>query len=353
TLVIAAMITFILDPLVNFFMKLRLPRGVASFVVCAMALTMVYLFGVGLYSQASRLVDDLPAYSQRINDLADTTAAKVESIENATYRLIIPKRFQESDREIQEAKQQVTKTRSKTRRRANEPVTPPQPPPIQEVRIKPEPAPLVNYLYTYLRSFYNALLMASFVPFLVYFMLSWRDHIGRGFLYLLNSAERQIAGRSWEGVGEMVRAYVIGNFILGLLLAGVSSICFFSIFRLPYAILTGVISGFLSLIPYVGMPLAVIPPLLAALAMYNQPVIYLIIALSVALLHLIALNLLYPKIVGAHVHLNPLVVTIALMFWGTLWGGIGLILAIPITAGVKAVCDNVESLNPYSRLLGD
>ncbi|MGH9664649.1 MAG: AI-2E family transporter, partial [Bryobacteraceae bacterium] len=74
TLVIAAMITFILDPLVNFFMKLRLPRGVASFVVCAMALTMVYLFGVGLYSQASRLVDDLPAYSQRINDLADTTA---------------------------------------------------------------------------------------------------------------------------------------------------------------------------------------------------------------------------------------------------------------------------------------
>jgi predicted PurR-regulated permease PerM len=101
------------------------------------------------------------------------------------------------------------------------------------------------------------------------------------------------------------------------------------------------------------MPLAMIPPLLAALAIYNQPAIYLIIALTVALLHLIALNLLYPKIVGAHVHLNPLVVTIALMFWGTLWGGIGLILAIPITAGIKAVCDNVESLNPYSRLLGD
>jgi predicted PurR-regulated permease PerM len=72
-----------------------------------------------------------------------------------------------------------------------------------------------------------------------------------------------------------------------------------------------------------------------------------------AFLHLIAMNLLYPKVVGSRVHLNPLVVTIALMFWGTLWGGIGLLLAIPITAAVKAVCDNVSSLQGYGKLLGD
>jgi predicted PurR-regulated permease PerM len=41
------------------------------------------------------------------------------------------------------------------------------------------------------------------------------------------------------------------------------------------------------------------------------------------------------------------------MFWGLLWGGVGLILAVPITAAVKAVCDNVEALEPYGRLLGD
>ena len=52
-------------------------------------------------------------------------------------------------------------------------------------------------------------------------------------------------------------------------------------------------------------------------------------------------------------HLNPLAVTIALMLWGMLWGGIGLILAIPITAGIKAICDNVSSLKSYGRLLGD
>ena len=66
-----------------------------------------------------------------------------------------------------------------------------------------------------------------------------------------------------------------------------------------------------------------------------------------------ALNLLYPKIVGARVHLNPLSVTVALMFWGLVWGGIGLVLAVPIVAGVKAVCDNVTAWKPYGKLLGD
>src|ERR1700756_2262205 len=187
--------------------------------------------------------------------------------------------------------------------------------------------------------------MASFVPFLVYFMLSWRDHMRRSFLYMFGSAGRQVVGKSWEGVADMVRAYVIGNFILGLMLSTLSSLFFIAI-RLPYWPLVGPLSGFLSLVPYGGLPLAIFPPLLAGLVVrgYAQPGGYVMIAVVVAVLHLIAMNLLYPKLVGSRVHLNPLVVTVALMFWGTLWGGIGLLLAIPITAAIKAVCDNVTSL---------
>ena len=65
------------------------------------------------------------------------------------------------------------------------------------------------------------------------------------------------------------------------------------------------------------------------------------------------MNVLYPKLVGARVHLNPLIVTFALMFFGFLWDAAGLVLAIPITAGIKAVCDNVAALRPYGRFLGD
>ncbi|MCL4855144.1 MAG: AI-2E family transporter, partial [Bryobacteraceae bacterium] len=94
------------------------------------------------------------------------------------------------------------------------------------MRIQEQRTPLVNYLYSYLSSFYNILLMASFVPFLVYFMLSWRDHIRRSFLQFFDGQARLIAGKSWHGIAEMARAYIVGNFVLGLLLSMASWLFF-------------------------------------------------------------------------------------------------------------------------------
>src|SRR5258705_5939874 len=59
-----------------------------------------------------------------------------------------------------------------------------------------------------LNSFYEILLMISFVPFLVYFMLSWRDHINRSFLQFFHGEDRLIAARSLQGIADMVRAFV-------------------------------------------------------------------------------------------------------------------------------------------------
>jgi predicted PurR-regulated permease PerM len=224
--------------------------------------------------------------------------------------------------------------------------------PIPEVRIHEDKSPIANYIYARLGTVYEFILMASFVPFLVYFMLSWRDHIYRSFLRFFEGADRVAASRSLEGVAEMARAFVAGNFLIGVFLAAVSWAAF-AIIHIPYPFLIGLLSGFLSLVPYVGMPLAVIPPVLSALAGGEHGSVILFAFGVVLILHLTAMNVLYPKIVGARVHLNPLVVTFSLMFWGFLWDAAGLLLAIPITAGIKAVCDNVAGLRPYGRFLGD
>src|SRR6267378_3433753 len=57
TIIIAAMIAFLLDPLVLMFMKLRMPRGLSSFVVCSIALVFLYLAGVGLYLQGQQITE--------------------------------------------------------------------------------------------------------------------------------------------------------------------------------------------------------------------------------------------------------------------------------------------------------
>lgn len=70
------------------------------------------------------------------------------------------------------------------------------------------------------------------------------------------------------------------------------------------------------------------------------------------LLHILAANFLIPALVGWRVRLNALALTISLLFWGWLWGPMGLILAIPITAVIKVVCDHVEGWQPIGHWLG-
>jgi predicted PurR-regulated permease PerM len=348
TVTIAAMIAFLLEPLVDLFMKFRLPRGLASFVVCSISLLVLYLAGLGLYNEAQLMMEDLPAYSSRINEIVDDAAARADRIEQQIIRSVVPRKFQDP---AAEPAQTPTPTGAAARAKKKK-AEPPEPPPIQEVRVRPEPTPLLAYVYSYLRDYYSVLLMASFVPFLVYFILSWRDHLRSRLLVMFEGDARYTITKAIDGLADMVRAYVIGNFLLGVLLSIASAVLFAAV-KLPYWIVAAPLSGFLSLVPYIGMPLALIPPVVAALPATHDPAIYIFLVASVAILHLLALNFLYPKFVGSRVHLNPLVGTIALMFWGMLWGAVGLLLAIPLTAALKTLCDNVASLRPYGRLLGD
>ena len=346
TLLISVILAFLLEPFVALVVRLRVPRGGAAFIICTIALLVLYLVGFAIVSQAGSIAEDLPAYSERVNKIVDRAADRMQTTEQTIYRLIVPKRFQDTP-----APPEQQAPPKKTRRRSDPPPSPP-PPTVQEVRIRQEHNSFLNNIYDYISSLYNVILMGSFVPFLVFFMLSWQDRLRKRFLSLFEGQDRAVAGRTLQSIGSMARAYVVGNFILGLILSSVSAFCFWT-WHLPHWEIVGVVSGFLSLVPYIGLPLAIIPAFASALMMYNGVTPYVIISAEVAFFHLMALNLLYPAIVGARVHLNPLAVTIALMFWGSLWGGIGLVLAIPITAGAKAVFDNIEGLQPYGRLLGD
>src|ERR1700683_796575 len=78
TVVIAVIIAFLLDPVVTAFVKMRLPRAVASFIVCTIALLALYLLGFGLFTEFSGFVQALPVYSQRMNDMVDNVATQMD-----------------------------------------------------------------------------------------------------------------------------------------------------------------------------------------------------------------------------------------------------------------------------------
>jgi predicted PurR-regulated permease PerM len=352
TLIVSAVFACILDPIVMLVMKLRIPRPAATGIVIGLALVAVYLLSLMAWMQIATIREDLPTYSSRILEVSNKVNDKLTDLEKRAVASVVPKALQQQEQQIQQKPQEALKAR---RRRAGlppAPVTPPPKPEIQEVRVHTDPKPAIAILYSYVAGYFHVLVMASFVPFLVYFMLSWRDYIGQAILRLFHDEGRYMAGKSWDSIGNSTRAYVLGNFFLWVSLSVFSGIIFFFL-GVPYWLIVAPLSALFSLVPYVGLPLSILPPTLAALAIPNKFKIVLFIILITAALHVFAMNFLYPKIIGRRVHLNPFVVTVALMFWGLLWGGVGLILAVPITAGVKAVCDNVEQLHGYGRILGD
>jgi predicted PurR-regulated permease PerM len=79
----------------------------------------------------------------------------------------------------------------------------------------------------------------------------------------------------------------------------------------------------------------------------------LIIALTVFSLHLISANLLIPKFIGSRVNIGPVAATVGMLFWSWLWGGVGLLLAVPLTALIKIVSDCHPALLPIANLLAD
>ena len=152
-------------------------------------------------------------------------------------------------------------------------------------------------------------------------------------------------------ISEMMKGFIVGNFAIGMFI-GIASAIVFAFLHLPYFYFLGLISGFLSLVPYLGVVLAILPPIASGAGVLHGTG-FLIVVLLILGLHVFSMNVLYPKVLGGRLELNPLAVTLGLLIWGWIWGAMGLILAVPVLGTIKIVCDNVEGLKPFGELLGE
>jgi predicted PurR-regulated permease PerM len=151
--------------------------------------------------------------------------------------------------------------------------------------------------------------MASFIPFLTYFMLSWQDHVRSATVMLFRMKNRNTAYVTLGLIAGMIRRFIVGNVLVGLFIGAMSTVIF-GVLHLPYFYFIGFISGFLSLVPYLGVLLAAVPPLLSGIGQIGGGGIVAIL-LAVLGLHLFALNVLYPKFLGSRIR--------AKARWGWCW----------------------------------
>lgn len=315
TLLLAVLFAYFLDPVVEFLERMRIPRGLGSLMVLLVVMSLVGGLGILLGNRTDQFVADWPRYSAVLRNAATAIDRKLATVENQV--------------------EAIAPEDSKER---------------QPVRLA-EGRPVRDLVFLGVGSLYSFLLVAAFLPFLVFFMLAAKPQIWKATMELFPAGKRTRVKEALDQVNTMIRSYLAGNALVALILM-LASWAFFLMIHLDFPFLAGCVSGLLNLVPYLGAVLAWLPPFLIGMVKWSTIGPYLGIAGALLVLHIIGLNVLMPAIVGRRVHLNPLAVTVALLLWGWLWGAIGLVLAIPITATIKVICDHVEGWEPAGRWLG-
>jgi predicted PurR-regulated permease PerM len=313
----SVLLAFVLEPFVSRLARIRVPRAVGALLAVALMVGLAGGLTYFFYSRAVDFATQLPKYSGKIRSGLADLRAQTSKIEESTRSVI---------------------------------ASPNAGKPPMAVEIREAPG-LSNLISAGSGSLGEFLLAISFMPFLVYFMLTWQDHAHSSTVRLFPKEHRLVAHRTVGRISTMIRSFIAGNVLVGLVSAAVSTIVFWRL-SIPYFYFLGVISGFVSLIPYLGIFLALLPPLAAGMGVVDKTGVG-IILLTVIGLHLLSMNVLYPKIVGKRLRLNPLAVTLSLLFWAWIWGGMGLILAVPLVGATKIVCDYVDPLRGFGAWLGD
>ena len=314
TLCVAILCAFVLAPPTDLLERANLPRPLAAFLCVAIASAVLYGITYFSYDRGMTFLEELPRHASKYREAILRVRKQAETLQK-TSESVLPKTAEEK----------------------------------AALRVIPQTDPF-DALFRNVGSMAEFMFLLSFVPFLVFFMLTWQDHLHTATVLLFRAENRRRTHRTLSLVSAMIRSFLLGSLLIGLVIGAVSTLVF-ALLRLPYFYFTGFLSGFLSLVPYLGIVLAPIPPMLAGADVVGVKDMLLILAI-VTVLHVIAVNFLYPKVLGNRLRLNPVVLTIALLFWGWLWGGVGLLLAMPITAAMKIIFDHVASLRPFGKWMG-
>jgi len=303
---VSVLLAFMLAPIVELCQRFHMPRSLGSLIAVLVMCAALYGIFYVSYSQADEFISELPKYSVRIRSVLNQVRLRAERVRQTT-RNVLP--------EDKTEKGTLTVRQSTT---------------------------WVEDLTNGAVGATEVVLMIAFIPFLVFFMLSWQDHVRSSTVMLFDMDNRNTAYVTLGLISQMIRGVILG----------LTSTIAFWILGVPYFYVIGMISGIVSLLPYLGIVLAILPPVVVSMNSLTVSSFLGIIAV-VMVSHVIALNVLYPKIIGRRLQLNPLAVTLALLFWGWLWGAMGLILAVPLTAAIKIILDHVDSLRSWGNWLGE
>ncbi len=312
-LIFALLFSVMLLPVANFLeRRLRFPRSLASLVsvlllICSLA-ALLYLVG----SQISNLAEDWPQFKQQVM----SSVSSLQQWISTKFHIHI--------------KQQMTYVNNATS------------------KLLETGGSVLGDVALSLSSF---LLTLVFILIDTFFLLYYRRLIIRFLVAVFREENAVIVYDIIAQIQVRIRQYILG-LLLEMVIVATACCLALWILGVKYAILLGLITGLLNIIPYIGIFTALLLSTLVTFATAGATKLIFVVC-TILGIHLIDSNVLLPVIVGSKVRINAFITVLGVIVGESVWGIPGTFLAIPVIAIAKIVFDRIEPLKPWGLLFGD
>ena len=333
-LVIAALLGFILAPLIRRLRGWGLWRIPSVILTVLFAITVIAALGSTIALQVAQLAEDLPKYETNLR-------AKIRTLGGGA---LTSSALERASGTLKDLQNELSKSG------ASPTPTEGQKPLMVEVR-QPDPKGLES-IGNVVRPLLSPLATTALTILFLMFILLQREDIRDRFLRLAGTADLHRSTAALDDAASRLSRFFLMQTILntafgvfigtGLWLIGV-----------PNSVLWGILAGLMRFVPFVGSIIAAVFPIVLAAAVDPGWSMVLATAALFIVAEPLAGHVIEPLLYGQHTGLSPVAIVVSTLFWALLWGPIGLLLATPLTVCLVVLGRHIEPLEFIEVLLGD
>jgi predicted PurR-regulated permease PerM len=297
---------FVLSPVLEFLMALRIPRAVAVVIILVLTFLVLYLLGLLFYSSGASFAEALPTYTQKLTNFLNELQTELKLPQTNVDPLAW----------------------------------------IKGLDISQVGSFFLSSLGTVV-SFLSTLFLV--LIFLV-FMLAGKGKLNAKIKCSFEAQEAARLTRIVDNIDGQIQKYLAIKTGMCILTALMTLVVLRS-FRVDFAVIFAFIAFLLNYIPSIGSFIAKIFPFIFTFLQFNSLLKAVWVLVILILFDAVLGMIIEPRLMGRGLGLSPLAILFALFFWGWLWGIPGMILAVPMMVILKITAANVPSLRFFSALL--
>jgi predicted PurR-regulated permease PerM len=306
--VFAIYLTFLLNPIIDFFDKLHSPRILSIVITSIIVLLFIVLIGSLIKNSIDSFVVEFPKYEKRIDSITSDVMGWLHIEQGETP----------GDANTNTA----------------------LPPEIKAIL---DNFSITNFLGTLVGSISNLLSNAVLVLIVLMFLLIGRHTMTKKIHAAFQSETSKKIVSITTNINEQIQKYLVAKTVISLI-TSVLTMVVLILFDVEFVAIWVLLTFLLNFIPNFGSVIATILPLTMALVQFENLATVAWLGLCLIAVQFIIGNVVEPKIMGQQVNLSPVMILFALIFWGWQWGVIGMLIAVPITVLVKIILDNIPGL---------